>query len=204
LIETKAVAQKTNGQFVYSYLNLDKVFTQGIEAEAEYKLKNNFSIRAGYQFLDAEDKQVIQDIKNGKIYGRNPQTLFSYQLKLEDYGGLFNRSKHSGNFKIQYTNIKYKFKTSTWFTYKGKYGLADKNGNLILDSSDEYVKGYGTFNFSVTKEISTLISTQFSAQNIFNYTDVKYIPSMPGATYMSTLRLNIIQNKNQQQNKNKK
>ena len=35
LIETQPVAVKTSGQQVFTYFNLDRIYTRGVEAEAE-------------------------------------------------------------------------------------------------------------------------------------------------------------------------
>ncbi len=62
LIDTKPVARKVNQQYVYSYYNIAKVFTQGVEAEATHMLTNNISLSLGYQLLIAKDKDVIDQL----------------------------------------------------------------------------------------------------------------------------------------------
>src|SRR5690606_29350364 len=59
LIESAPVATKTNGQSVFSYFNLNKVLTQGLELSADYELSAGLQLRAGYQYLQAYDKDVL-------------------------------------------------------------------------------------------------------------------------------------------------
>ena len=203
LIETKAVAQKFNGQYVYSYLNLNRVYTQGVQADVKYELGRNFSAAAGYQYLEAKDKQIVEDLKEGKIFARDPETLFSYKVKSADYGGLFNRSKHSGNVKLNYRNERYKFGASLRYVYRGRYGFADQNGNSILDVENEYVDGYGLLNLSLSKELTKMVSVQATANNLLGYTNAKYIPSIAGRIFLVTININFIKNQNQTTNNEK-
>ena len=90
LIETQAVARKTNGQNVFSYRNLNKVFTQGAEIEFGKQLtidENKVSLSAGYQYLEAKDKAILEKIKAGNIYRRD-ENLSTERVPKKDYGGL--------------------------------------------------------------------------------------------------------------------
>ena len=64
--------------------------------------------------------------------------------------------------------------------YRGRYGFADMNNNTILDDDSEYVKGYVTLNVSVAKTFRKSLRLQAGCDNLFNYTDPQYIPSVPG------------------------
>src|SRR5690606_34311290 len=60
LIDTRTIAMKTNGQPIYSYYNVHRVFTQGVEVDASQPFFNNsLVISAGYQYLIVKDKQVV-------------------------------------------------------------------------------------------------------------------------------------------------
>ncbi len=58
LIDTRAIAQKVSGQNVFSYFNVDKIFTYGIELNSTYKISQDFTISAGYQYLIAKDNTI--------------------------------------------------------------------------------------------------------------------------------------------------
>lgn len=203
LIETKPVAQKTNGQYVYSYLNMERVYTQGLQVDFKYEFNRNFSAGIGYSYLEAFNKQVIEDINNGRIYYRDPETLISQKVKRSDYGGLFNRSKHSGNIKVSYVNERYGWDVSLRYIYRGKYGFADNNGNQILDIAGEYVNGYGLLNCSVTKKVTQEFSVQATVNNIFDHTNPEYITSLPGRIFLISANLNF-NKKSKPINNNKK
>ena len=191
MITTNPVAIKTNGQSVYTYFNLNKVYTQGLETELSYQVSKAISFSAGYQYLDAKDKQVVQDIKDGKYFTRDPNTFVTTKLTKSNYGGLFGRSKHSGNAKISYCHTKSSITATLRCIYRGKYGFGDKNGNLILDQEDEYVKGYFMWNASISKEFIKKLVLQFGVNNIGNYTNATYVPSQPGRVAYVSLQFKL-------------
>lgn len=183
LIETAVVARKTNGQNVFSYRNLSRVFTQGVEIDAQKQVSINSSrmtISTGYQYLDAKDKAVVDEIKAGNVFRRDPVTLVTQRLKPSDYGGLFNRSRHSANAKLFLENPKKGLSASLRGVYRSHYGLGDLNGNAVLDADNEYVKGYVTINASVAKEFGSLFRVQAGVDNLLNYTDKQNIPGLAG------------------------
>ena len=189
LIETQAVARLKNGQNVFSYLNLNQVFTQGIEIDITYsKLKprgrprqnSTLNFSAGYQYWEAKDKGVVQQLKDGNLFRRNPETLITERLKSSDYGGLFGRSRHSANAKLFYEHNKKGITATLRGIYRGQYGFGDRNGNLILDAPNEYVRGYVLWNASASKQIGNYFNLQTGIDNLFNHRDNQYIPSLAG------------------------
>ena len=180
MIETQAVARKTNGQLVYSYYNISKVFTQGIETDWSYQPIEPLTISAGYQYLQAKDETVLYNIKAGNVYRKDPSTQVTTRVSANDYGGLFNRSRHSGNFKLFYENKKYGFNANLRCIYRGRYGFADKNNNQILDADYEYVTGYALWNIAATKNFKNGISVQAGIDNLFNFKNVSYMPGIAG------------------------
>ena len=92
LIDYRVIANKTNGQNVFSYFNLNKVYTQGYESTFDFKTTEKLNIVFGYQFLEAKDKDIVESIKNGQIFARKSSNSPSFVLKSKDYIGLYNRS----------------------------------------------------------------------------------------------------------------
>lgn len=187
MIETQGIARKTNGQLVYSYRNLSKVFTQGLETEWNYRPVKALSVAVGYQYLDAKDVAVWNSVKAGKVYRRDAATQVTTRVSREDYGGLFNRSKHSGNVKLLYDNDRYDFTISLRCIYRGRYGVADKNNNEILDADNEYVKGYTLWNTAVTKNIARCIALQAGVDNLFNFKNTGYMPGIAGRLWFASI-----------------
>lgn len=193
LIDTYIIAQKTNGLFVYSYRNFEEIITQGLETTVNADF-GNIDVSAGYQFLDTRDKMVWDEIKDGNVYGRKPGELSSYRVERSNYGGLFSRSRHSGQFKLGYSWTQTGINTFVQSFYKGKFGRFDQDGNNILNLDEEYVKAYTKFNFGVSKKWS-MISLTVGVDNIFDFTNPEDIPSEQGRVFWTRIKLEI-NNKN--------
>ncbi|MFD2571106.1 TonB-dependent receptor plug domain-containing protein [Spirosoma soli] len=197
LIETQVVARKTNGQNVFSYTNLNQVFTQGAEVDGSYQWSlgsGQLMLSGGYQYLVAKDKAVLAGVKAGTVYRRNPETLVSERVSSSEYGGLLNRSRHMANVKLFYEHAKNGVSASLRSIYRGRYGFADRDGNLILDNDSEYVRGYVTHNVSAAKtwairDVGSL-ALQVGVDNLAGYTDPQYIPNLAGRLWYASLRWN--------------
>jgi outer membrane receptor for ferrienterochelin and colicins len=179
MIDTRPIALKTNGQNVFSYFNYHKVFTQGIEFQASYGLPFGLQLSAGYQYLDAKDATVWDDIRNGKVYYRDPATNLDKKVKRQDYGGLYNRSKHAGNIKLLYDNSHYDFNVSLRGIYRGRFGYGgDVNANNILDDEREYADGYMVWNASAQKFFGNC-TVEAGMNNVFKAANT-YDPLLAG------------------------
>ena len=181
LIETQSVARKTNAQSVFSYRNINQVFTQGAEIEGSKIIefaKSSLQFSLGYQYLEAKDKDVITKLEDGNVFRRDPITLITERVPKSDYGGLLGRSRHSANFKI-FFDAKNGWSASLRGLYRGRYGIADRNSNAILDADNEYVTGYWLWNLSVAKTYKKL-TAQTGIDNILGFTDAVNIPNIAG------------------------
>ncbi|MCC9134871.1 TonB-dependent receptor domain-containing protein [Pontibacter silvestris] len=190
LIQTLPIATKVNGQSVYSYVNVSKVVTQGVEVQADYKPLHNLTLSLGYQFLDAKDVEVKEKLENGEVYKRDPATGEVMHVKPADYGGLFNRSRHSGNVKIFYDNQQYDFNLSLRGLYRGRFGTGDVNGNQILDVDQEYADGYFTWNITAAKKLLKQLTLEAGVNNLFAVKNI-YEPSLSGRVCFAGLILHM-------------
>jgi len=194
LIETQIVAITTSGQNIYSYRNIQRAFTTGLETNLTYPLGKGFGVSLGYQLLYAKDKDVVQSVKDGEVFYRDSETLVTKRLEPSEYYGLYNRSRHSGNLKLFYMNKVKGLEASVRMIYRGKYGVGDIRGNIqgevippsdvnsngILDVYDDFVSGYGLINISVAKTIRQNLRFQFGIDNLLNHTEPIFIPNLPG------------------------
>ena len=190
LIDYKVIANKKNGQNIFSYFNLNKVYTQGIESTFNFRPNKKLDIILGYQFLEAKDKNIADSIKDGEIYARESLNSPSFKLISKDYFGLYNRSKHTFNFKI-YFEAKNNLSINLRSKYRTKYGLFDSNGNDFLDIYDEFVKGYLISDFALLKNINSSLSLSLGADNLFNYKDSQNITNLPGRIVYVKINLTI-------------
>lgn len=200
LIDSRIVAITTNNQNIYSFLNINRVFTQGTEFNAAYSLTPSLRLAVGYQLLFAKDRDVLALAREGNLFGRNPETFQEYRVKPSEYYGLYNRSRHTANLKLYYENHANGWQGSLRVIFRGRYGAgnlmgsiqgetiraSDKNGNAVQDVYDSFVSGFAVVNFSVAKSIKA-IRMQVGIDNLFNYTEPVFIPNMPGRLFYTSL-----------------
>jgi len=178
---------------VYSYRNLARAYTQGIEVNLTVALGFSsfgaLSTMVGYQFLDAKDVEVLDAIDAGLAGTINEP------LTRAAYGGLWNRSRNSGVLRFQFDSEDRLWSANVRFQFVGRYGdeSLDKNGIVIsdpprkvLDRDDEYVDGYTVMNIAATRTIdlgSNIITVGAGANNLFNTYHPTLIPGLVGRQY---------------------
>lgn len=190
LINTIAIATKSNGQSVFSYVNLNRVFTRGIESEITYKPFPNLRLSAGYQYLEAKDQDKLNKIHEGILYGNDDHGQ-PMKIHPSDYFGVIGRSKHSYNAKMYYQNFKAKFFGNIRAVYRGEYGFHDQDGNGIINNKNELAPGYFLLNATFGKKIAKALQFQIGCDNITNFTNVQYNPEFSGRQYWVSLQYSI-------------
>lgn len=192
LIENFALPfARSNGQPVFSYHNIGRVYTQGAEASVKYRILKNFSLCTGYLFLDAKDKDVLSKIENGTLYKRNLTTYATTPVKRHDYFGLFNRSKHTFNFKAEYHSDKTGWNAYARAVYRGQFGFTDLNGNAIADDPAEMIKSFWLVNIAVSKIILPGFSIQGGTENLLNYTNPARLSNIAGRLFFINLSYTV-------------
>lgn len=190
LIDTRVIANKSNGQNVFSYYNVNKVYTQGLEFNTKWTASEKFNISGGYQLLFARDKEADRAFKDGNVYARNSSNS-SFQLKSGDYFGLYNRSRHMANLKLFYKIPAWKTDTNIRTTYRSKYGLTDSNGNNYLDKYDTFVSGYAILDFAINKSFFQNYKIGFGIDNLLNFTDTQNISNIAGRLIYTKLNIHF-------------
>jgi outer membrane receptor for ferrienterochelin and colicins len=189
LIQVQQVGAYATGAQIFSYLNIGRAFTQGIELEAKHKIDNHVIISGGYQYLETGDKDQIDQIKAGKVYTKDANG-YSKILSLSDYVGLPNNSKHKAQFKINYYHNNGLF-ANLRIMYRSKWAVNNTNGNEVFDNGDEFASGYFSLHTSIGKEYKSGFSTQLGCDNITNYVDAANLPNLPGRTFYATIKYQI-------------
>ncbi len=192
LIDTWAIAQKDNGQFIFSYRNVEDIVTQGVELETNLTLSPQLSISLGYQFLDTFDQKVVDQIEEGTLAYRPAGEIVSRRVKRSDYGGLFGRSKHSGNLKVNYRYVPLGLDLFFRTLYRGRWGFGDHDGNQILVGDDEYADGYFMFNLSLQKQFNSRFTIDAGVNNLLDTTN-EFEASLPGRIWFIGLKINFLQ-----------
>ncbi|HJY22441.1 MAG TPA: TonB-dependent receptor, partial [Hanamia sp.] len=196
LIETYNLPfNKLNNQSIYSYINVNKVFTEGMEINLSHHFSKNLSLYGGYQYLVAKDKNVLRKIKEGAMYKRDPVTNVTSLVTKKEYKGLFNRSRNTANLRLQYNNILYKANAFITAKYRGKYGFNGLNGfyngNDILDDDRKFVKGFVLVNATISKQFTNRWEAQTGIENILNYTNKLQMPNMFGRSYFINVNFKL-------------
>ena len=191
LIETSRVAMLNDGQTIFSYQNLDRVLTKGIEFNTTIRMIDRLSISAGYQYLDTRDQAVYDEIRDGRVFRRDPVTGNVSRVKTYEYGGLYNRSRHSGSLRMMYDNTDLRFSAALRGVFRGRFGFGDINGNGIVDVDGEYANAYTLWNVTLSKHIRNGIEVQTTVNNILGYTDSRSLPIVPGRLFQVSLRLDL-------------
>lgn len=186
-INTVQVATQTNFQPVWSYINLERSFTGGMEANLGWNGIKGLEVSGGYQLLYAKDKGMIDSIKSGKYpYNkvRNNETGETRNARPSDYVGLENRSRHMGNLRIFYEYQPWAMNATFRVQYRGKAGYDDANNNRFLDKYDTFIDGYYLLNASLEKKLfAEKLSIQLTVDNLMDYTDM-LMPAQPGRIIM--------------------
>lgn len=186
---------KTNNQAIFSYVNVSKAYTQGFDVTLKQALSRSMILIAGYQFLQAKDKDVIDRIKQGAVYKRDPVTFNTTLTSLKDYGGLFNRAKHSTSVQLLYKSPQKYFDASIRASFRGRVGYSDINGNNILDDSREYTDGYVMLNATVSRDFFPWLKVQAGSENILDHLDRERLPNLSGRTCFINCAINLNKHK---------
>ncbi|WP_088341468.1 TonB-dependent receptor plug domain-containing protein [Robiginitalea sediminis] len=170
LIDTRILASKTNGQNVFGYLNRDRVYTQGAEVDLQLRPWPGLRLNAGYQYLLAFDKDKRDAVEQGRVFARDPGTLEAVRLEEGDYFGLENRSRHTLNFRAFGEVPRWDAFANLRVTYRSRFGLADLNGNDLLDITDgSFVRGYALVNLALGKTFLKRYQWQVGANNLLDF-----------------------------------
>lgn len=180
LIEANIVGRKTNGQSIFSYRNVKRSFTTGLEFSSGLMLNKNLHIDLGYQLLYAKDNDVVSEFQNDLVYARDKKTKQSFLLKTSNYFGLFNRSRHQFNIKGTVNIRKINSKLYLRAIYMSKFGLIDTNNNTYLDTYDDFIVGHVLINLTANKKLTKNLDGQVIIRNLTGYKDEENLTNNPG------------------------
>jgi len=188
LIDVRQVATRVDGSQLFSYLNVNRAFTQGVETSFQWQLQK-WSINAGYQLLLTGDKEEWERIKQGKEYIRESNGS-SRVMNKKDYIGLPNRSKQQAQLKIKYEDKESRY-VYMRLLYRSRWTVANSNGNGVHDVQDEYANGYMQLHITGGLPLNNTIALQAGIDNVLNYQDIFYLPNVAGRTVFVTLRATL-------------
>src|SRR5690606_33622475 len=134
-----------------------RIYTRGVEAEATLRpLRgpvHGLGLALGYQFLQARDREVVEALEEGTVFGRDADGR-EVRPGLGDYGGLFGRSPHTATLRVDYDLAPRGLGVSLRGRWRSRYGYRDLDGNQIANRDDEFVPAYAVFDAAVTKTLA--------------------------------------------------
>jgi outer membrane receptor for ferrienterochelin and colicins len=189
LIDVRQVATRIDGAQIFSYLNVKRAYTYGLESEFKWQFHSQWTLQTGYQWLRTGDKDELDRIKKGLEYTRAPDGS-SRVMTLREYVGLPNRSEHQAQFKLRYQPAEHRF-VFLRLLYRSRWTIANSNGNGVHDVQDEYANGFLQINLSGGIPLRKNIQLQAGIENLLNYQDVNYLPNFPGRNIYMTLNFKL-------------
>jgi len=190
LIDVRQVATKSSGAQIFSYINVNKAFTEGAEIELNWQPAKHLKIFSGYQLLITADKEELKNVKNGKEYTRD-ENGGSRIMNKNEYIGLPGRSKHMANLKISYDTPKNFFATAR-VMYRSRWAVSDRDGNGLYNTNDEFAKGFPLVNISAGKTFNKYITIQAGMDNLFNYQDMDNLPTFQGRMIYASFKMELL------------
>lgn len=201
LIEARLVATRQDNTQIFSYVNIQRAFTQGIETNIRYAITTAITLNAGYQYLQTADKDELKRLKDGNYYYTRDENNFSVLLKKKDYLGLPNRSPHMATLKLSYEPASQKWFANIRAAYRSKWVVFDKDGNGIYNKQDEFAEGFVQLGSSIGTNLKYGFRIQAGADNILDHVDLNNLPNAPGRTFFATIGYSFTNNKSKK-NKN--
>ncbi len=209
LIEFYYVGQN-GSRAVYSYRNISRVVTEGLEVNLKTVIAiSTFSIiqlTTGYQYLHTYDQEVMEAINSRTAGSINPATGQFIPLTKSNYAGLWFRSPHTGNLRIQYDNEEHQFTANCRIQYIGRFGDEALNSNgfaittpaarTVADLPQEFVAEYTLVNLFFSKNFflddnvinARTLRLGCGINNLFNVLNIRSIPNVVGRQFFVNLQ----------------
>ena len=141
LIEAERIGTSVLGGSKFQYFNVSEAFTEGVEVELSTRSTGGFAATIGYAYLNGKDKETGLT--------------------------LLNRSKHSGNLKLAYTNQDTGFNVDLRGRYASRWGFFD-DGDKVLED-EEYAPSNWIWNLRGSKQVLKWLKASVGVNNIFDF-----------------------------------
>jgi outer membrane receptor for ferrienterochelin and colicins len=143
-------------------------------------------VQLGYDYLEAKDRQVLDELEAGDVYRR--ENGRDVQVAPSEYAGLPGRAAHSGTVQLRYTVQPLGLVANVQGTLRGRAGYADLDGNGIIDADREYLEARTRWDVTVSKTLLDDYTLRLGGENLFDYTNPRRVPSIPGRTWFAELQ----------------
>jgi outer membrane receptor for ferrienterochelin and colicins len=145
------------------------------------------SISGGYQYLETADKNILNNIRNAQVFGRDMVGGPARLMTKADYSGLLNRSKHMANLRLFFDDVKSGWSASLRFIYRSRFGVLDKDGNGFANMQEEFAQAMLQVNATASKQLHKQFNLQVGINNLLNQTNARFMPNLPGRNFFITI-----------------
>ena len=184
LIDVQPVAQLTGGGPVFSYLNVNRVRTEGLTADLSASPLEGLSLGAGYQFLRTRDLDLVDAIRAGTVFSRD-ETGAEARVTLSDYENLVGRSRHQATLRAAYAAGGWS--ASARSRIRSRTALRDLDGNGVATRRDEFIPATAIVDATVGREVrlrrglgARTARLQLGVDNVFGTTHPALQPTLAG------------------------
>ena len=191
LINYVPVAFRNDGNLIFSYLNVRKAYTRGFEWNASAAITNELDMECGYQYLETADRDILEAFARGEVFGRDYPGGPARRLNRREYTGLFGRSPHMLQLKLNYLSQKNHWGGSVRAIYQSAWGINDLDGNGFANMPEEFAQGFCMLNASIQKSFYKRYTLQLALNILFNQIDPINVPQMPGTHGMLSFMWNF-------------
>ncbi len=180
LIDVQPVAQLAGGGPVFSYLNVDRVRTEGVTADVSASPLGGLNVGAGYQWLRSRDLDLVDAIRAGTVFSRD-EAGTEARVALGDYTNLIGRATHQGTLRAAYAARGWA--GSVRGRLRSRTALRDLDGNGFATRRDEFVPATAIWDATVGRDIafgSRTARLQLGIDNAFDTTRPDLQPTLAG------------------------
>ena len=193
LIDVQPVAQLAGGGPVFSYLNVNRVRTEGLTFDVSAAPVAGLSVGAGVQILRTRDLDVVDAIRAGTVFSRD-ETGREAVVMLGEYGNLVGRAALTGTLRAAY--VAGGWTASLRSRLRSRTVLRDLDGNGVATRDDEFVPALAIWDATVSRDvrlgrIAQAARLQLGIDNAFDTTQPSLQPTLAGRRIYAGLDLSF-------------
>jgi outer membrane receptor for ferrienterochelin and colicins len=180
MIDSRPVAIQKDGSQIFSYLNINRAYTLGIENKLTLE-QPLWSLQFGWQMLWSGRPEDWKRIRNKEVYTRD-EGGYSRLLSASDYRGLPFRSNQQ--VQLGWTrNFRKGYFVRWQTTYRSSWLTADTDGNGLYNRQDLHASGFALHRLVGGGPISwnkagMVLQLQVGVDNLLNYGDEFFVPNL--------------------------
>ncbi len=195
LIDVQPVAQLVGGGPVFSYLNVNRVRTEGLTFDATAAPLAGLTLGAGVQLLRTRDLDVVDAIRAGTVFSRDAQGTEAL-VTLSEYTNLVGRAAATGTVRTVYTAGGWT--ASVRGRLRSRTALRDLDGNGVATRPDEFVPATAIWDATLGRDVrlgrglvARTARLQLGLDNAFGTTQPELLPTLAGRRVYAALDLSF-------------